>query len=290
MKAFLSPAKYIKKSLRQRQTERCINFRHSKNSDNTKDLMTKNQGENMCYHQLYIFMHCGHVILEPEPIPPLCLRARAFASSLGTAVPSLTATLPSRLTLSHPSHPSHAARARSTYHRLFPTPCEPRTHPFRANKIERLCLSCAREKNERLKEVVTEQEVRFEDWKWRVAYRSPRAEEKAWERWGDAGSAWGNGGDIGAMMGSIGSEMGMPNIGEVFSNVWGTDRNGGSSRNSINWILIVVKLSYSKSLRLNSILLVAIGSREQGTIPGHPTTASKELFSLPSPIESTPET
>lgn len=36
-----------------------------------------------------------------------------------------------------------------------------------------------------------QQEVRFDTWRWKVAYRNPAIESEAWKHWGDDGAAHG---------------------------------------------------------------------------------------------------
>lgn len=48
-----------------------------------------------------------------------------------------------------------------------------------------MCLHCEQRRDALLTEAEDGVAVRFEDWKWRVAYRNPKAEEDAWKHWGD---------------------------------------------------------------------------------------------------------
>ncbi|KAF2096553.1 hypothetical protein NA57DRAFT_58462 [Rhizodiscina lignyota] len=105
----------------------------------------------MCYHQLYIFTTCGHSTLSSTPIH-LC------AHFLSTENPSSSTTCPS----------------------------PPQTHPYRSHKTHTLCLFCSLRRDYLLMSLESEQqEVRFDEWRWKVAYRNPAADSEGWRRWGN---------------------------------------------------------------------------------------------------------
>ncbi len=102
---------------------------------------------NMCYHRLYIFSICGHSLYAPTPLL-LCK---------DSAIP--------------PDAPASAA-------------CTPRAHPFQSLRIHRLCALCDRRRSALLAEVERDREIKFDQWRWKVAYQNPAAEQEAWKRWG----------------------------------------------------------------------------------------------------------
>ncbi|KAF1989714.1 hypothetical protein K402DRAFT_390682 [Aulographum hederae CBS 113979] len=118
----------------------------------------------MCYHRLYIFTTCGHSIFISPPLLP-CPTYHAYAS------PS--------------THGNHD---------LFPPNCKPTAHPFKSLRLERLCFTCS-QRRALLLEAAEENstEVRIEETKWKVAYRSPAAEEESWRHWGDEEMGMGQG-------------------------------------------------------------------------------------------------
>ena len=48
-----------------------------------------------------------------------------------------------------------------------------------------------RRRNALLAKVEEGREVRFEDWRWKVKYQSPRADEGRWKDWGSVGEVMG---------------------------------------------------------------------------------------------------
>ncbi|GME54478.1 hypothetical protein GTA08_BOTSDO02360 [Neofusicoccum parvum] len=107
----------------------------------------------MCYHKLYIFATCGHSFWQPLPL-----------EQCGDASMSPSAG--------------------------FSSACQPRSHPFQTRKIYELCLRCRQRRDGLLAEAEKRGgEVRFEEWKWRMKYQSPQAEENAWKTWGEAGAS-----------------------------------------------------------------------------------------------------
>jgi len=103
----------------------------------------------MCYHRLYIFTTCGHSLFHLQPLQP-CRKK--------SSIPPYTT-------------------------------CAPLAHPYQSLKIHRLCLACTRQRDALIAQIESGQEIRFEDWRWRVAYRSPIADEESWRTWGDDGGA-----------------------------------------------------------------------------------------------------
>ncbi|KAL1636127.1 hypothetical protein SLS58_009976 [Diplodia intermedia] len=106
----------------------------------------------MCYHRFYIFTTCGHSFWQPGPL------ARCRDASF----------------------PDNSAAAA-----FFSTTCEPRSHPFQTRKLYTLCWHCGRRRDALLAQAeLGREEVRFEEWKWRMKYQSPQADENAWRTWG----------------------------------------------------------------------------------------------------------
>ncbi|KAF4537095.1 MFS transporter [Lasiodiplodia theobromae] len=66
----------------------------------------------------------------------------------------------------------------------FSSTCRPRSHPFQTRKVYALCWECRRQRDALLSEAEHRgEEVRFEEWKWRMKYQSPQAEESSWGKW-----------------------------------------------------------------------------------------------------------
>ncbi|KAF9633624.1 hypothetical protein BFW01_g4518 [Lasiodiplodia theobromae] len=101
----------------------------------------------MCYHKFFIFATCGHSFWQPAPLVQ-CRDASFSASS------------------------------------AFSSTCRPRSHPFQTRKVYALCWECRRQRDALLSEAEHRgEEVRFEEWKWRMKYQSPQAEESSWGKW-----------------------------------------------------------------------------------------------------------
>lgn len=65
-------------------------------------------------------------------------------------------------------------------------------HPFQSFKIHDMCPDCKRIRAERLSVVESGNEVKFEDWRWKVKYLSPVPEEARYTEWGIGGvGEWG---------------------------------------------------------------------------------------------------
>lgn len=105
----------------------------------------------MCYHKFYIFATCGHSFWQPVPL----VQCRNASFSAGSA---------------------------------FSSTCRPRSHPFQTRKVYALCWECRRQRDALLSEAEHRgEEVRFEEWKWRMKYQSPQAEESSWGKWDASG-------------------------------------------------------------------------------------------------------
>ncbi|KAK4995438.1 hypothetical protein LTR66_004737 [Elasticomyces elasticus] len=100
----------------------------------------------MCYHRLYIYDTCGHSFFSNIPLS-VCRHASIspFAS--------------------------------------FSKTCDIRAHPFQSVKLEKLCAQCQRQRDMLLTAVEQDQIVRFEEWRWKVSYRSPAAAQNGWLSW-----------------------------------------------------------------------------------------------------------
>lgn len=146
----------------------------------------------MCYHKFYIFATCGHSFWQPGPPLVPCRRAASSSSSAGG--------------------------------------CQPQSHPYQTRKIYELCWACRRRRDARLVEAEKRVgAVRFEEWKWRMKYQAPRAEENAWKTWGDgeaaAAAAEAGGGGGRSIWGSRGSRMGR--MSDMLKAGWRKSGGGG---------------------------------------------------------------
>jgi hypothetical protein len=68
-------------------------------------------------------------------------------------------------------------------------------HPFQSYRIDRACPGCENRRVSRLAKIETGNEVRFEDWRWKVKYMSPVPEERYTEwgtNWGETMGSWVN--------------------------------------------------------------------------------------------------
>ncbi|OCK97076.1 uncharacterized protein K441DRAFT_606723 [Cenococcum geophilum 1.58] len=116
----------------------------------------------MGYHYLYIFTTCGHSTFATHPLLPCAA--------------------------------SHSQPRRTLDIKPLPdlNGCHgPRAHPFQSFRIYRLCAVRTRRRNALLAKVEEGKEVRFEDWRWKVKYQSPRADEGRWKDWGSVGEVMG---------------------------------------------------------------------------------------------------
>ncbi|KAF2836369.1 hypothetical protein M501DRAFT_987531 [Patellaria atrata CBS 101060] len=135
----------------------------------------------MCYHKLYIF-DCGHslfhhvCVLPAPPRPP-----RVPQTPRTPKTPKSPRSIASPISVMSPvkiSTPPQTPR-----NQPYSEKCDPQAHPFLSRKIDKLCLVCARTRDELLKKMGTS-EIKFEEWKWRVMYGNPEAEAGAWRHWG----------------------------------------------------------------------------------------------------------
>lgn len=55
-----------------------------------------------------------------------------------------------------------------------------------------MCSLCTQDREERLVAVTSGNEVRFEDWRWKVKYLSPVPEEARYTEWGAVGEVMGS--------------------------------------------------------------------------------------------------
>jgi len=65
-------------------------------------------------------------------------------------------------------------------------------HPFQSFKIHRQCPQCALRRLSRLNTVTTGNEIKYEDWRWKVKYLSPVPEEPRHAEWGVVGEVMGS--------------------------------------------------------------------------------------------------
>ncbi|KAF2187823.1 hypothetical protein K469DRAFT_704782 [Zopfia rhizophila CBS 207.26] len=63
----------------------------------------------------------------------------------------------------------------------------PQAHPFQTFKIHRMCAVCTRNRDFLLAQAENRNEVKFEEWRWKVRYLSLVPEEVGWSEWGGAG-------------------------------------------------------------------------------------------------------
>ncbi|KAK5187822.1 hypothetical protein LTR16_009499, partial [Cryomyces antarcticus] len=68
---------------------------------------------------------------------------------------------------------------------LYSEACQIKSHPFQSYKLEKLCASCQGIRDALLDQIDSDQTVRFDEWKWKVAYSSPNADQNDWEKWGE---------------------------------------------------------------------------------------------------------
>ncbi|XTI95861.1 hypothetical protein V2W45_1449562 [Cenococcum geophilum] len=167
----------------------------------------------MGYHYLYIFTTCGHSTFATHPLLPCAASHSQPRRTLDIKpLPDLV------IKSSSPTPPNSKPRAASsmassskplfadlgTGNRgkgkgpIFPdvkrqeNGCHgPRAHPFQSFRIYRLCAVRTRRRNALLAKVEEGKEVRFEDWRWKVKYQSPRADEGRWKDWGSVGEVMG---------------------------------------------------------------------------------------------------
>jgi len=167
----------------------------------------------MCYHCLYIFTTCGHSTFAIHPLLPCAASYFQPRRTLDTKpLPDLV--IKSSSPTSPNSKPRAASSMASSSKPLFADPgtgnrgkgkepifpdvkrqengCHgPRAHPFQSFRIYRFCAVCTRRRNALLAKVEEGKEVRFEDWRWKVKYQSPRADEGRWKDWGSVGEVMG---------------------------------------------------------------------------------------------------
>ncbi|TKA69123.1 hypothetical protein B0A49_08730 [Cryomyces minteri] len=68
---------------------------------------------------------------------------------------------------------------------LYSEACQIKSHPFQSYKLEKLCASCQGVRDALLNQIDSDQTVRFDEWRWKVAYSSPNADQTDWEKWGE---------------------------------------------------------------------------------------------------------
>ena len=142
----------------------------------------------MCYHKLYIFTGCGHAFSVPEPLF-LCSAAQA-AQSIHASTTTFTRTLRPRTNVNRgtslaPLQTHKPMRSSSIYSTATaigpagsaPRGCTPLAHPYQSFRLPIQCADCQRQRSRLLSQAEKGLEVRFEDKKWKVSYRSPMSIE-----------------------------------------------------------------------------------------------------------------
>jgi len=99
----------------------------------------------MCCHRLVIYTTCGHSFFSPRPITE-CRNA---------------------------SVPPNGSSS---------TACELFGHPYRSWRLGRLCPTCQYRRETLLSSVEQTQEVRFDEWKWKVSYGMPAHGKAQWTK------------------------------------------------------------------------------------------------------------
>ncbi|KAF2788416.1 hypothetical protein K505DRAFT_328935 [Melanomma pulvis-pyrius CBS 109.77] len=169
----------------------------------------------MCYFRHYLFLGCGHSTSSVKPVRT-CANTR---SKRGSETPlaevseiqrlgiSPTGESAFSLALSVTETPLECAPGPSTPYADTQHPkdgtieeaveegegCKIRLgHPYQSFKIHRMCSLCTQDREQRLVAVTSGNEVKFEDWRWKVKYLSPVPEEARYTEWGAVGEAMGS--------------------------------------------------------------------------------------------------
>ncbi|OCK85131.1 hypothetical protein K432DRAFT_377971 [Lepidopterella palustris CBS 459.81] len=173
----------------------------------------------MCYHRLYIFTTCGHSSFALHPLPP-CPTARVQMRQTQNQPLDSSKPLPIARAPQPPTSPTSPNSSTFLAHSpsrkgkgkgkgkgpIFSTPdrspasgedlsvkCTgPQSHPFQSFRINRICAVCARRRDVLLAEAEEGKGVKFEDWKWKVKYQSPRSGEGKWIDWSGVGEVMGS--------------------------------------------------------------------------------------------------
>ncbi|KAF2662751.1 hypothetical protein K491DRAFT_772651 [Lophiostoma macrostomum CBS 122681] len=198
----------------------------------------------MCYYRLYVFLGCGHAIMEDRPLKRCkeVMKRRGIErvenedeSTRETEIAkgeSAQSQGPAPLTGEEctPSEAPDAAKRNESEDQDGYT-CQARlTHPIQTIRIYQDCLFCARARAQRLhyvEEMESGNEVRFEDWRWKVKYHSPVPEESKYMQ-----QDWGSPGEWSEAMGSWvqgvkGKASGL-GLGDLGGGIWGALKETGS--------------------------------------------------------------
>lgn len=166
----------------------------------------------MCWHKLYIFTLCGHSVVAASPTRyGLCQAESPERIKYESDYPSATVPTP-RISLSNESTPSPTVDSLTQTEntsdkgqgkidisdteprKIQENECAgPRTHPYHTVRIHRLCAMCTRRRDILLASAETTSSIRFDEWKWKVKYQSPRVEDavrKDWEGVGEMMGSW----------------------------------------------------------------------------------------------------
>ena len=181
----------------------------------------------MCYYRLYIFLGCGHSTTSSKPVNTCTTtsirtkresKAPTIASRHDSGVffadsephsateadeecapgPSTHAQpQPNADTLKLPQSPEEKEppdeEREQELEKGGNRPCRERHyHPRQTFRVERLCLHCTLNRQKLLEAVNTGNEVKFENWRWRVKYLSPVTEESRYTEWGAVGEVMGS--------------------------------------------------------------------------------------------------
>lgn len=131
--------------------------------------------KNMCYYQLYIFLHCGHSTSSQTPVG-FCKDAeedRTLHLDLQAQRLSTMSTASSVYSMADSLDAEKKDIGQRAVAKGRMRPCtEGRVHPLQTRRLERLCASCQHKRERRL-EVLQElsDRISFEPWQWQFKYQ-----------------------------------------------------------------------------------------------------------------------
>ena len=164
----------------------------------------------MCYFKRYIFLTCGHSVLDIRPIL-VCSAAqrkskhnpKGMEESLSAEQSDTMMKAPVKTKLNSMAlalgcqgaeHTANYAEKRKAAFHLESGCNKRQTHPFQTFRIYQLCGFCLQKRDLLLGEAETGiDEVRFEEWRWKVRYLSSKneaASESDCERIGETMGSW----------------------------------------------------------------------------------------------------
>ncbi|KAF2118541.1 hypothetical protein BDV96DRAFT_570138 [Lophiotrema nucula] len=180
----------------------------------------------MCYYRLYIFIGCGHSVSSPTPFrncaavrgkckaipsplrvdsPLMPLSPKTLPTTIQEAVKELQPA-PEPAQECEPSHQTASENALIAHNSSpAPTQCPGElSHPFLSYRMDSMCLVCTRRRAELLMALEDRNEVKFEEWEWKVKYLSPVPEESRYsDHWGQLGETWLKGWEASGWMAAI---------------------------------------------------------------------------------------